>query len=110
MAPYIIPFREKRPGEDLDFSIDWDTLEFKGTDTIKTSTWLIDVPGDFTLHNGVFIASPAQTQIWVDGGVIDGGTYVIDGENFYLLTNTITTNNSPERKQIRSIYLKVKIL
>ena len=87
--------KTKRAGEVLDYQFDWLTNEWlELSEEISTSTW--------AATTGITIETSSNTTttttVWVSGGT--------SGET-YKLTNTIVTDNSPQRTGIRELYIKI---
>ena len=76
----------------LDYAIDW--TDWLGSDTIASSTW--------SVPSGITSVSTSNTSkkatIFLSGGSV-GSTYQ--------LTNRITTSNSPQRVEERSIKILI---
>lgn len=80
----------KDPQATLDYTVDWSA--WLGTDTIATSTWVLDA--GITQANASL--SGAQATVWVSGGVAG---------HMYSVTNRITT--AAGRTDDRSILIRV---
>lgn len=85
----------KTVGDTLDYVFDWVTYNWLDTGELITgSVW--------SASTGITVVTSSNTTttttIWVSGGTV-GETYV--------LTNTITTDNSPARIVVKRLYMKV---
>lgn len=80
----------KDPQATLDYTVDWSA--WLGTDTIATSTWVLDA--GITQTNASL--SGALATVWVSGGSVG---------NTYSVTNRITT--AAGRTDDRSILIRV---
>jgi len=87
--------KSKRAGEVLDYEFDWSTNGWlESSEEISTSTW-VAITG-ITVETYSNTATTAT--VWVSGGT--------SGET-YKLTNTIVTDNSPQRTGIRELFIKI---
>lgn len=80
------------PGAKLDYSIDWNAILYVG-ESIITSDWTSSST-DITLSDSS--TASGVTTIYAAGGTKN---------KTYYLTNTITTNHSPDRIDVRNIVL-----
>lgn len=85
----------KTVGDTLDYVFDWTTKDWLDTgELITSSVW--------AASTGIKVDSSSNTTttttIWVSGGT---------KEETYVLTNTITTDNSPARIVVKRLYMKV---
>jgi hypothetical protein len=83
----------KDPDATLDYAFDWS--QWLGTDTISTSTWVVESPLSIVPASETFDAT--STRVFVTGGDLNGS---------YILSNRITTNGS--RTDDRSIEIKIR--
>lgn len=87
------PERFKDPAAYLDFKFNWEDWLEDG-EVIVDSTWESDP--------GISLSNPSHfspyTVVWVSGG---------EAGNSYLLTNTVTTNSTPARVDVRSMLVCV---
>jgi hypothetical protein len=88
---------DKDPNADLNYSIDW-TQWLTGSETIASSTWAVDPKSGMTMHDAGLDVSNKIATVWLRGGAV-GLSYPV--------TNSITTNSVPPRKDDRSIYVSV---
>jgi len=87
--------KTKRATEVLDYEFDWLTEEWlESTEEISTSTWI--ATSGITMETDS--NTTTTTTVWVSGGT--------SGET-YKLTNTIVTDNSPQRTGVRELYIKI---
>lgn len=104
-----IPERPKDPDTDEWFGIDWgDESRYLGTDTIATSTWVLEAGLTKLAQNN----TTKIGKVKIRGGVIGGGTIKTDNNSSrytYRITNEITTNISQEKLH-RSIDIYIKSL
>ncbi len=87
--------KTKGEGDQLDWGFDWVAKGWLDTgELIVSSSW--------SASTGITILTSSNTTttttIWLSGGTA-GETYV--------LTNTVTTDNSPERIITKRLYMKV---
>lgn len=82
------------PGANLDYGFDWSDFLTTG-ETIATSSW--------TATSGITLSNPSVTGS-ITATFAAGG---VEGV-LYTLTNTIVTNASPARTDIRTLVLSCK--
>lgn len=89
----------KDPGADLDYVIDWSRW-LQGSEAIVSCTWTIDPSTGttpLTQHDALIVAGNKTSVFLKDG----------DANATYTVTAKVTTNNSPARKDERSIAILV---
>lgn len=91
----IIATRTKSATEVVSYTIDWDALDFLGSDTIASSSW--------TATTGLTIDSDSNTTTTATA-VVSGGT----AQTAYTLTNQITLTTSGDTRE-RSIVVYVGV-
>jgi hypothetical protein len=77
----------------LDYALDWSSWLASG-EALSCSIWTVDQG----LSSCTVTTTTSISSVWLSGGVV-GTTYSA--------TNTIWTNNSPQRKAERSIAIKI---
>ena len=88
----MLSFPNKDPDEVLDYVLDW-SLRL-GSDSIITSSWVVDNPG-LVINSNSYV--PTNTTIWLSAGVVNVS---------YLLTNHVVTQGGRTMEQ--SVKIKIK--
>lgn len=85
----------KDPQDVLDFTIDYFTLGWLGSDTIVTSTWTVPTGITKVLDT----KTTTTTTIWLSGGTV--------GETYQVI-NHIVTDSIPARQRDKTLTFSIK--
>lgn len=89
----------KDPDAVLDYAVSWAAWLAEVSDTLATSAWsIITAATDPPLIIDSDVSNTTTATVWLSGG--KAGTR-------YALRNRVTTNNTPQRIDDRTIYVKI---
>jgi len=90
---------DKDPDAELNYVMDW-TLWLGDDAEISVSEWIITGPdSDLVVDSDEIMAGSLKTQAFLSGGTLGRA---------YTLTNRITTNETPDRIDDRSVTLRIR--